>query len=70
MPSMTLNQLFEIAEISEGYMTLVDDYEDFDPVYRKSEKYNILNRVMKANQINMKLSNTEFNKLFDISKEN
>ena len=49
MPSMTLNQLFEIAEISEGYMTLVDDFEDFDPVYRKSEKYNILNRVMKVN---------------------
>lgn len=69
-PQMSLAQLYDIAEITEGHVTLVDDFDDFDPVYRKSEKFSILNRIMKVNAINKTLTNAEFNKLFDQSKEN
>jgi hypothetical protein len=59
--NMSISELYEIAEITENYVTLVDDLEDFDPVYRKSEKFNIINRIMKVHAINKQLTNLEFN---------
>jgi hypothetical protein len=66
----SLNELYELTEISENYMAYIDDLEDFDPVYRHRDKREILYRIEKANDINKHMSNKEFNKLFERSKDN
>lgn len=48
---MALSQLFEVAEITPEAVTAVDDLEDFDPVFRKSDKFSILNRLAEVHEL-------------------
>lgn len=65
---LSLSNIMELMEINETPSRR--GLEEFDPVYRPSEKYRIRHRILQAHQIEVRLTNKEFNALFDRSREN
>jgi hypothetical protein len=65
---LPLCNIYELMEINETPTR--GGVEEFDPVYRPSERDEIRHRILQANSIDVRLNNKEFNALFDRSKEN
>lgn len=65
---LPLTKIFEILDINETHNRV--GLEEFDPVFRPSDRRIIRHRLRQAHQIDVKMTNKEFNALFDLSKEN